>query len=110
MIITTVILILVLLLPTPKASSANLDQFVKLCRELWRVVVVTAKLAALTVALIVAAYAYGADTVLVALGYGLVGIIGLRAFLWATEFIIPDGLHHFLSEKSDPDYLLKVVF
>jgi hypothetical protein len=107
---TTVILILVMLLPTPQVSDAELQAFEKFCRGLWRAIVITLKLTALTIALIVAFLEFGSDTVILTLGYVLFGIIGLRIFLWATEFILPDRLHNFLSAKSDPDYLLKLVF
>jgi hypothetical protein len=108
---TTILLIAILaFMPSPKVSDRELEAFEKFIRWVWRAVVITAKLIAITVALVVAGYAYGADSVILALGYALLGIIGLRIFLWATEFIIPDNSHRFLSEKSDPDYLLKVVF
>lgn len=108
--IGTIVLILVMLLPTPKATEADLDQFVKLCRGLWRAIVITLKLAALTIGLVVAFYVFGGHEVLADISLALLGYMGLRIFLWGTEHAIPDGLHRFLSEKSDPDYLLKIVF
>lgn len=103
-------ILVVAFLPTPQFSGADVDAFEKFCRTAWRAIVITLKLIALTIAFIVSCLEFGPDKVLVAIGYVVFGIIGLRLFLMATEFIIPDNLHRFLSEKSDPEYLLKIVF
>lgn len=110
MTITRIALILIMLLPTPQASDADVEAFEKFCRATWRAIVITVKMIVLMIAFALACIEFGGDAVLVGIGYAVFGIIGLRLFLWATEFIIPDDLHRFLSEKSDPDYLLKLVF
>jgi hypothetical protein len=109
-ILAVVIIVAFALLPTPAVSSADVDAFERFCRTTWRAIVITLKLAALTVALVMAFYEFGGETVGPAIVWGIIGITGLRLFLWATEFVIPDNLHRFLSEKIDPGYLLKAIF
>lgn len=110
MAITTVVLILVMALPTPEANDADVEAFEQFCRVAWRAIVITVKMVVLMIAFAVACLGFGGDAVLVGIGYAVFGITGLRLFLWATEFIIPDGLHSFLAAKTDPVYLLKLVF
>jgi hypothetical protein len=107
---TIMLIIVMALLPTPKISDAELEGFEKLIRGLWRAIVIAAKLLALTIALVAAFYEFGGQEVLADISLAIIGITGLRLVLWAGEFIIPDGLHRVLSEKTDPGYLLKLVF
>lgn len=109
MTITTVVLILVMLLPTPTAGDADVEAFEKFCRATWRAIVITAKMLIPMITFAVACLEFGGDAVLVGIGYAVFDIIGLRLLLWAIEFIIRDGLHGFLSEKTDPVFLLKIV-
>jgi hypothetical protein len=99
--------------PKPTATDADLEAFQKFCRWVWRAVVVTAKLTVLMIAVAVLWYNVGTQNMVIgftmAFVCGIFGFAGFRILLWVAQFVIPDDLHRYLDEKTDPDRLLSYL-